>query len=406
MTIELPRPLAFVLTGGASNGAVQAGMLRALQEVGVVPDLVAGTSVGALNGAVVAEDPDLGAARLLGIWRELETQDVFTDGLITRLRNLVGARRYLYSGRGLRKFAAGHLRATTFQDLRLPFVAVATDVLSGHPVELRSGSLIDAVAASAAIPGVLPNVAIDGRLLMDGGVVANAPMEAAIAMGAQSVVVLDAGYACDLPEPPSHAAARILHATSVMIRRQVERHVHDAAERVPVVALPALCPVRSSPLDFSRSGELIDQAYEASRGFLADLDEVGVGLHGHIRQLPDALTRPQFWPGLHPWRAGRAQFGRGGQLDLNMGQGCTRGVQGGLDLGEVGGSISIWVRGALVACRAGPMWARGAARSQFGSGVHSWRAGRAQCGRGGAARSQFGSGVHSWRVGRAQSRQR
>lgn len=292
MSIELPKPIGFVLTGGASNGAVQPGMLRALQEAGIAPDLVAGTSVGALNGAVVAEDPDLGAARLLGIWRELETADVFTDGLVTRVRNLFTSRRYLYSGRGLRKLAAGHLRATNFQDLRLPFTAVATDVLAGTPVEVRSGSLIDAVSASAAIPGVLPNVKISGRLLMDGGVVANAPVDAALAMGAESLVVLDAGYACSLPEPPRHAAARILHATSVMIRRQVERQVQDAAEQVPVVALPALCPLRNSPLDFSQSGELIDEAYRTSREFLADLDVAGVsgtGLHGSIRQL-DAVS--------------------------------------------------------------------------------------------------------------------
>ncbi|MEM7286634.1 MAG: patatin-like phospholipase family protein [Actinomycetota bacterium] len=281
---ELPRPVGFVLTGGASNGATQAGMLRALQEAGAVPDLVAGTSVGALNGAVVAEDPDLGAARLLGIWSELETSDVFTDGVITRLRNLVGTRRYLYSGRGLRRFAAGHLRATSFDQLRLPFVAVATDVLGGHAVTLSSGSLIDAVAASAAIPGVLPNVEIGGRLLMDGGVVANAPVDAAMEMGAASLVVLDAGYACHLTDPPSHAAARILHATSVMIRRQVEIQVLEAAERVPVVALPPLCPLRTSPLDFSHAADLIGKAYESSRAFLADLEVTGVGLHGKLHR--------------------------------------------------------------------------------------------------------------------------
>lgn len=284
MSIVLPRPVGFVLTGGASNGATQAGMLRALQEAGVVPDLVAGTSVGALNGAVVAEDPDLGAARLLGIWSELETSDVFTDGLVTRLRNLVGTRRYLYSGRGLRQFATGHLRATTFNELRLPFVAVATDVLGGHAVALSSGSLIDAVSASAAIPGVLPNVDIGGRLMMDGGVVANAPVDAALEMGAASLVLLDAGYACHLTDPPRHLAARILHATSVMIRRQVERQVEDAAKRVPVVALPPLCPLRTSPLDFGHAVELIDMAYDTSREFLAEVEVAGVGLHGKLHR--------------------------------------------------------------------------------------------------------------------------
>lgn len=285
---SLPRPIGFVLTGGASNGATHAGMARALQEAGVAPDLVAGTSVGALNGAVVAEDPTLGAARLLGIWSDLETSDVFTDGLVARFRNLVGTRRYLYSGRGLRRFTAGHLRATTFADLTIPFVAVATDVLAGHAVELTEGSLIDAVLASAAIPGVLPNVEIDGRLLMDGGVVANAPVDAALAMGAASLVVLDAGYACHLTEPPRHAAARMLHATGVLIRRQVEYQVNAAAERVPVVALPALCPLRTSPLDFTHAAELVDKAYDASKAFLAGLDVDGVGLYGqmHHHEVP------------------------------------------------------------------------------------------------------------------------
>lgn len=273
-----------MLTGGASNGAVQAGMLRALQHAAVAPDLVAGTSVGALNGAVVAEDPDIAATRLVSIWQNIGADDVFTDGPVMRLRNLIGTRRYLYSGRGLRKFTRAHVKASTFGDLRLPLAVVATDVLTGRAVTMRSGALLDAVAASAAIPGVLPNIEVDGRLLMDGGVVANAPVEAALELGAASLVVLDAGYACHLLEPPRHAAARILHATSVMIRRQVERQVHDAAERVPVVAMPALCPLRSSPLDFSRCAELIDEAYESSREFLRGLQISGPGMHGSMHR--------------------------------------------------------------------------------------------------------------------------
>ena len=113
---------------GDSNGAAQAGMLRATAEVHLEPDLVTGTSVGALNGAVLAERPDLGPARLLEIWAGLSRSDVFTDGLATRLANLVRSRRYLYSGRGLRKLASGHLRADEFSDLAIPFAAVATDV--------------------------------------------------------------------------------------------------------------------------------------------------------------------------------------------------------------------------------------------------------------------------------------
>jgi NTE family protein len=291
---SLPTPVAFVLTGGASNGAAHAGMLRATAEVHLKPDLVTGTSVGALNGAVLAERPDLGPARLLEIWAGLSTSDVFTDGLATRIANLVRSRRYLYSGRGLRKLVSGHLRAEEFSDLAIPFAAVATDVFGGHEVVLRTGPLVQAIAASAAIPGVLPNVEIGGRLLMDGGVVANAPVHAAIEMGARSIVLLDAGYACHLTEPPRHIAARVLHATSVMIRRQVERDVDEVAKTVPVVVLPPLCPLRSSPLDFDHGPELIEEAYRTSREFLRDLTVDGLGLYGelHRHEPPAAPHQP------------------------------------------------------------------------------------------------------------------
>jgi NTE family protein len=291
-TASLPRPVAFVLTGGASNGALQAGMLRATQEAGIEPDLVVGPSVGALNGAILAEQPDLGPARLLEIWNDLETTDVFTDGVITRLMNLVRTRRYLYSGRGLRRLVASHLRAETFADLALPFAAVATDVLSGREVILDEGSLIEAVSASAAIPGVLPNVSIDGRLLMDGGVVANAPVRAALAMGAATIVLFDAGYACHLSEPPRHAAARILHATSVMIRRQVERDVEVVAALVPTIVLPPLCPIRTSPLDFGHSRALIAEAHTATTAFLDEVAVSGRGLYGELHRHHEPLPVP------------------------------------------------------------------------------------------------------------------
>lgn len=280
----LPRPIAYVLTGGASNGAAQAGMLRATEEAGLEPDMVVGTSVGALNGAVLARRPAGAVASLIDIWSGLQASDVFTDGFVTKLRNLVRSRRYLYSGRGLRQLVATHLGQATFDDMALPFAVVATDVLGGHEVVMRHGSVAEAVTASAAIPGILPNVVVHGQLLMDGGVVANAPVHAALHLGAASIVLFDAGYACHLPEPPRHIAARLLHAMSVMLRGQVARDVDVAAGRVPVVALPPLCPMRISPLDFSHSASLIDEGYETSRRFLASIAIDGPGLYGDIHR--------------------------------------------------------------------------------------------------------------------------
>lgn len=281
---SLPRPIAFVLTGGASNGAAQAGMLRATEEAGLQPDMVVGTSVGALNGAVLARRPAGAVASLIDIWSGLQASDVFTDGFVTKLRNLARSRRYLYSGRGLRRLVSTHVGQASFEDLALPFAAVATDVLGGHEVVLQQGSVADAVTASSAIPGILPNVVVAGQLLMDGGVVANAPVHAALRMGAAAMVLFDAGYACHLAEPPRHIAARLLHAMSVMLRGQVTRDVEAVGSKVPLVVLPPLCPMRISPLDFSHSASLIDEGYETSRRFLAATEVHGPGLYGDVHR--------------------------------------------------------------------------------------------------------------------------
>jgi NTE family protein len=215
--------IAFVLSGGASLGAIQAGMLEALFERGIEPDLIVGTSAGALNGAFVASRPATpGAAReLAAVWAGIRRGDVFPLRPLAGLMGFLRRAAHLVPLDGLCRIVDEHLEAERLEDLPVPLHLVAADVASGAEIRLSSGPLRDAVLASAAIPGVFPPVEVAGRLLMDGGVANNTPMTHALELGADEVYVLPTGYACALPEPPRGALAMALHAMTLLVQQRL-----------------------------------------------------------------------------------------------------------------------------------------------------------------------------------------
>jgi predicted acylesterase/phospholipase RssA len=189
---ELPRPLGYVFGGGGSRGALQVGMLQALSEHDIGPDLVTGTSVGALNGALVALDPKGAANRLTHSWARMTRAQVFPGSVLAQVRTLEHSKTHLFPNTGLATVIGQFLGdGLSFGDLAVPFGAVTTDTASGRPHVIRQGALLSALLASAAIPGIYPSVERDGLRLCDGGVVANVPMQLALAMGARSLIVLD-----------------------------------------------------------------------------------------------------------------------------------------------------------------------------------------------------------------------
>jgi hypothetical protein len=174
---DLPRPVGYVLGGGGSLGAVQVGMLQALGEHDIVPGVVAGTSVGSLNGAVVALDPKGAANRLSHLWVRLTRGDVFPGGLLAQARTLQRTKTHLFPNTGLAAVITQFLgTAITFADLPLPFAAVAMDIATARPHVLREGPLLPALLASTAIPGIFPPVQFGSLQLYDGGLVSNVPM--------------------------------------------------------------------------------------------------------------------------------------------------------------------------------------------------------------------------------------
>lgn len=280
---------AFVLSGGASLGSIQVGMLQALTAHGVRPDLIVGTSAGAVNGAWLAGgDTESDLAQLADIWRRIRRKDVFPANTITGLLGLAGLGNHLIPDRGLRRLIRTNLRFERLEDAPIPLHVVATDVVSGVDVRLSRGNAIDAIVASAAIPGIFPPVSIDGRLLMDGGVVENTPIGHAVALGATTVWVLPSGGACGIAKVPDSALGLALHAILLAISQRIAFDIERYETQADLRVVPPLCPLTVSPADFSHAGELIDRARAQTEAWLETATPVAgqsrlLTVHPHSR---------------------------------------------------------------------------------------------------------------------------
>lgn len=262
--------VAFVLSGGASLGSLQVGMLQALCANGIHPDLIVGTSVGAVNGAWIASGYDeSGLAELAAIWRGIKREDVFPLNPLTGLFGFVGWQDHLVSDRGLRRLLRSHLRFERLEDAPIKLHVVATDVLTGVDVELSQGNAVDAIMASAAIPGIFPPVRIGEKLLMDGGVVENTPIGHAVSLGATTVYVLPSGGACSIEKVPKSALGMALHAILLAISQRIAFDIERYDSRVDLKVVPPLCPMAISPTDFSHAAELITRARARTEDWLA-----------------------------------------------------------------------------------------------------------------------------------------
>ncbi|WP_457796277.1 patatin-like phospholipase family protein [Methylocystis sp. S23] len=258
---------AFILAGGGSLGCIQIGMLRALLAAGVFPDFVVGSSVGALNACYFAAYPDSdGVESLAKIWASVRRSDVFPISLATALA-VIKRRDSLIDPSPLRRLIGKALPYRLLEDARLPVHLVATD-MQGVAVTLSRGDAVEAIMASAAVPGVFPTVDVDGAPLMDGAVAANTPLSVAVALGATRAVILPTGYACDLQGPPAGAVARALHAVTLLIAWQLSRDIERLPDNIEMHMAPALCPLDVSPYDFSQSERLMTRATLSTRKWI------------------------------------------------------------------------------------------------------------------------------------------
>ncbi|MEM6293301.1 MAG: patatin-like phospholipase family protein [Myxococcota bacterium] len=262
--------VAFVLSGGGSLGAVQVGMARALYERGIVPDLVVGTSAGALNGTFLAARPTTLATidGLLALWRTLDRQDLFPLSVARSLLGLTGQRRGLLDPSNLRTLVQTHANIAAIEDATTELHIVATNLLDGREVLLSKGDVVSAIMASAAIPGVFPPVERGRELLVDGGVSNNTPISQALKLGATTIYVLPTGTACTLRRPPRNALGVLMHAFSLVLMQRLLAEVAAYDDTAELVLLPAPCSNDVLPIDFRFTQRLHDTGYADARALL------------------------------------------------------------------------------------------------------------------------------------------
>lgn len=272
---ELPPRTAFVLGGGGPLGAHQVGMLRALFEAGVVPDLVVGTSVGAVNGAVVAADPTVATIdRLQELWVSLGRSAVFEGGMLDRVRTLARSWTHLYDDGPLRRLLTRHLPVERIEDTAVPFECVAASIERATPHWFTSGPIVDAVVASSAVPGLLPPIAVGGEHYLDGGLVASIPLDRAVDRGAAEVYVLQVGRVEEplrAPEKPWEVA---LVAFEISRRHRFTEALASVPAGVDVHVLPTGEPKSFTDTSQYRDvgddavGRRIEASYLATNAYL------------------------------------------------------------------------------------------------------------------------------------------
>ncbi len=267
---------AFVLGGGGVLGAAEVGMARALLESGVRPDLVCGTSIGAINGAAIAGDPTpAGAQRLLAMWEELGGNGMLDGSLVGRLAGLVHRRTALHGNGGLRRMLREHLPAQTFADLAVPFECVAASIERAREHWFDSGELIEPVLASCALPGVFPPVRIGDEHFFDGGLVNSIPLDRAVARGADTVWVLHVGRLEEDLAAPRFLWEAAFVAFEISRRHRFFNDLERVGADVTVHVLPTGLPQRPAATwsnlryrDARRISGRAELAYDATREYL------------------------------------------------------------------------------------------------------------------------------------------
>ncbi|HEU4349622.1 MAG TPA: patatin-like phospholipase family protein [Actinoplanes sp.] len=267
-------PCAFVLGGGGVLGAVEVGMLRALFRAGFRPDLVLGTSIGAVNGALVAADPSEGVTdRLVQLWTSPEAATVYGDSIGRQMRRFA-ARTHLHSPQPLRRLLERELgEHATFDELKIPFRCCAASIERAAEHWFDAGPLVDAVLASSSMPGLLPPMRIGDEHFVDGGIVNSIPIGEAVRAGAKLIFVLQVGRIerpLSVPRRPWEVAQV---AFEISRRHRFARDLASLPDDVRVHVLPTggVESRDDTPWayrDISAVGRRISRAYTASRRYL------------------------------------------------------------------------------------------------------------------------------------------
>ncbi len=281
---------ALVLSGGGILGAVQVGVLKALFRGGLRPSMVVGTSVGALNGAFVAFQPDpVGIAELEAVWRDLRASRIFEQNPVRLAVNLITRRNCMFRTDLLRRLMFDSLVTDDFAAAQIPLRVVATDMTRGEKVVFGEGEVSRAVLASCAIPGLFCPIESDGALLVDGGLVANMDLETAVNAGATDILAID------LTQPPdgfkSDSIIKVLYRSlELLLQQQVKRDIERFADRARITVIRPQLDHAHTLASFGHIGHLIDEGERLGRQLLEEcVDDEGHLTCGLVTNEPSVV---------------------------------------------------------------------------------------------------------------------
>jgi NTE family protein len=301
-TVERPT-VGVAFGGGSARGLAHVGVIRWMEEHRIPIDLAAGTSMGGLVGGAFAMGMD--AAELQAFFTSLDWGEMFGSSTFAfkNIRRKADARAYpsrlefglkggvvppaaLNSGAAVEqvlcRLAAPYFELETFDALPTPFRTVAVDLLSAQPIVLRAGSLAEALRATMSLPLVFPPVEMDGRVLVDGGVLNNVPADVVKAMGADRVIAIDVADPAD-PEGIPFTVFGVTESTIDAMMRSATRRTLAAADIVVHVPLRP-----SQSFHWRRATDMIDAGYRAAEAMRTEL-------------LPLAVSQESF----DAWKRGR-----------------------------------------------------------------------------------------------------
>ncbi len=283
---------AFVLGGGGQLGAHEVGQLMALFEREIQPDLIIGTSIGALNGAMVAADPTIGAVeQLTDLWSSIDRAGVFDASLTSKVRTLATSKTHVYEHKTLRLLLAEMLPVDRIEDLTVRFECVAASIERAAAHYFGEGPLVEAVLASAAVPGLLPPVEIDGEHYLDGGLVASIPLDRAVTLGATVIYVLQVGRVEEPLSAPRWPWEVAMVAFEISRRHRFAEALASMPPNIEVHLLPTGEPKSFKDLRQYRSDtvsanlERIERSHQKASEYL---DQLGLGQLGGERPAGDS----------------------------------------------------------------------------------------------------------------------
>ncbi len=262
------RITAFVFSGGGSLGAIETGALKALVEHDIHADLIIGTSIGSIIGAMFAYNPTIECVQNMEmLWGEIKTRDVFPKSLFTSLLNLATSSQYALSTKKLRKLISEKIPYTKIEDTELPLYIIGSDIITGEEVVFNKGLILEALMSSAGVPGIFPPQHMNKRMIVDGGMLNNSAISTAFKLGAERIVVFPIGVPPN-DVKPKNIMEILIRSVVFHSNRQLASDIHLYKDKVELIIVPPPDQIDVGPHEFFKSKLLIKQAYSKANEWL------------------------------------------------------------------------------------------------------------------------------------------